>query len=65
MDEINKVNEFKGAELNSAKAVLAFEATKIAHGKNEAEKAFESSATVFGVPVIPKTIFPNLHNLNM
>src|SRR6056297_234470 len=36
MAEIREVKELSGAELNSAKTVLAFEATRLAHGTNEA-----------------------------
>ena len=46
--EIEKIGKLKGAELNSAKAILAFEATIIAHGRIEAEKAFKAAAAVFG-----------------
>lgn len=65
MDEIKRVDDCKGAELNSAKAVLAFEATKIAHGQDEAEKAFKSSAAVFGTPVIPEAFFPSSNILSV
>lgn len=65
MDEIKRVDDCKGAELNSAKAVLAFEATKIAHGQDEAEKAFKSSAAVFGTPVIPEDFFPSSNILSV
>ena len=59
MNEINVVKTFTGSELNQAKAILAFEATKIAHGQDEAEKAFKSSASVFGTPVVPKLFIPS------
>ncbi|MCP3900601.1 MAG: tyrosine--tRNA ligase, partial [Desulfobacteraceae bacterium] len=57
MKEIKKVKSLEGAELNSAKAVLAFEATSIAHGKIEAEKALKAAASVFGNVRIPKNLF--------
>ncbi|MCK5543513.1 MAG: tyrosine--tRNA ligase [Desulfobacterales bacterium] len=56
MKEIEKVGELEGAEINSAKAVLAFEATGIAHGKSEAEKAFQASTSMFGNFEISKNI---------
>jgi tyrosyl-tRNA synthetase len=56
MAEIEKVRELEGAEINSAKAVLAFEATTIAHGKNDAEKAFQASTSMFGNFEISKNI---------
>ncbi|MFO7750510.1 MAG: tyrosine--tRNA ligase [Desulfobacteraceae bacterium] len=59
MDEIRSVKNFHGAQLNSAKAVLAFEATRIAHGLKEAEKAFTASAEVFGRPELSEALFPS------
>jgi len=59
MDEIRHVKEFHGAQLNSAKAVLAFEATRIAHGVTEAKKAFTASAEMFGLPELPESLFPS------
>ena len=50
MEEINRVKDLKGEELNMAKAVLAFEATRIAHGEQKAVEAYEATASVFGVP---------------
>ncbi|MCD4742733.1 MAG: tyrosine--tRNA ligase [Desulfobacteraceae bacterium] len=54
--EIEKIGRFKGAELNSAKAILAFEATIIAHGRVEADNAFKAAASVFGGFKIPKDL---------
>ncbi len=56
MDEIGQVKYLEGAELNNAKAVLAYEATFIAHGKEEADKAFKAAASMFGKKSIPKTL---------
>jgi len=53
MEEIGHVSTLKGAELNKAKAILAYEATKICHGEDEAEKAFKASVTMFGNIDIP------------
>ena len=39
MDEVNKLGNLKGEELNEAKKILAYEATKITHGEEEAKKA--------------------------
>ncbi len=38
MKEINKLGDVEGVELNEAKKVLAFEATKIAHGEKAAKE---------------------------
>jgi len=59
MDEIDKVKELEGAELNNAKTILAYEATVLAHGKDEAEKAYMSALRMFGAKVIPDTILPS------
>ena len=59
MDEVNKVKELSGAELNNAKTILAYEATLLAHGKEEAEKAYLSALRMFGARVIPDTILPS------
>lgn len=53
MAEINAVAGLNGAELNMAKAVLAFEATTLAHGEAEALKAYQAAADLFGARQIP------------
>jgi tyrosyl-tRNA synthetase len=54
MEEIKEVDAIEGAQMNAAKAVLAYEATTIAHGAEAAKKAFEAAASVFGAPTIPE-----------
>jgi tyrosyl-tRNA synthetase len=39
LDEINKFNSCEGVELNQAKEILAYEATKLLHGKENADIA--------------------------
>lgn len=56
LDEIQAVGELEGAQLNAAKAVLAFEATTIAHGRGEALSAFESTVAMFGPPAIADSL---------
>ena len=46
-EEIDKLSELKGENLNDAKIVLANEATKMLHGKVEAEKALKTSKKTF------------------
>ena len=58
MAEINQVRNLKGADLNKAKAILAYEATKICHGEDEAIKAFQASVSMFGVLEISKDLLP-------
>ncbi|MCP4103281.1 MAG: tyrosine--tRNA ligase, partial [Lentisphaerae bacterium] len=59
MNEISEVNKLQGADLNSAKAVLAFEATVLAHGKDEADKAFQAAVNMFGGKEIAANILPS------
>lgn len=58
MDEIQPVSRMGGADLNLAKAVLAFETTRIVHGKEAALDAFRAAASVFGERRIPDTLLP-------
>ena len=64
MDEIREIEKFQGADLNTVKTILAFEATKIAHGRQEALKAYKASSMMFGERLIPKNILPtsSIHN---
>ncbi|MDP2972991.1 MAG: tyrosine--tRNA ligase, partial [Deltaproteobacteria bacterium] len=48
MEEVEEYGKLRGAEIRKAKEILAFEATKIIHGENEAEKARDASKSVFG-----------------
>lgn len=47
LEEINAMNNWKGAQLNQAKEILAFELTKLIHGEEEASKAREASHALF------------------
>jgi tyrosyl-tRNA synthetase len=59
VEEIEDVKKLKGSDLNSAKSILAFEATSLAHGRDEAVKAYESSAAMFGAREIPRDLLPS------
>jgi tyrosyl-tRNA synthetase len=59
LDEIEAVERFSGAELNAAKAILAFEATELTHGREEAKKALRSAAATFGGREIPASMLPS------
>jgi tyrosyl-tRNA synthetase len=48
LDEIERLAALQGAEINEAKKVLATEATALAHGRTEAEKAQATAAATFG-----------------
>ncbi len=58
MNEIRQIEKLHGVDLNTAKTILAFEATEIAHGRQEALKAYYASSMVFGKRVILKNILP-------
>ena len=47
MDEIAKLEKLEGAEINEAKKVLAFEATKLCHGEVAAKEAEETARKTF------------------
>jgi len=58
-EEIREVRGLADARLNMAKAVLAFEATKITHGDDAAEAAWRASAKAFGAKPVEKGLFPS------
>lgn len=57
LDEILEVEGLRGSELNSAKAILAYEATRLAHGEKAALEAHRASG-VFGARDIPPELLP-------
>ena len=48
MEQIEDMNGWEGAQLNTAKEILAYELTKLVHGEEEAEKAQASAKALFG-----------------
>ena len=48
LEEIDKMSDWEGSQLNTAKEILAFELTKMIHGEEEAQKAEEASKALFG-----------------
>ena len=58
MDEIKDIERLEDDDLNSAKTVLAFEATQLVHGRQEAIKAYHAAASMFGVRIVPERIMP-------
>ena len=48
MDEVRRLGALQGAEINDAKRVLAYEVTKLVHGEEEAKKAQQAAASLFG-----------------
>ncbi len=57
MEEIQEVGRLVDVRLNMAKAVLAFEATKITHGREAAVAAWRSSATAFNAKPVEEGLF--------
>lgn len=47
LEEIEKMEQWQGSELNKAKEILAYELTKLVHGEEEAEKARAASRNLF------------------
>ena len=47
MEEVRRLGDLEGAEINKAKEVLAFEITRIVHGEEEAVKAREAARALF------------------
>ncbi len=47
LEEIDKMDSWEGAQLNTAKEILAFELTKLVHGEEEAQKAQASAKALF------------------
>ncbi|MCP3924239.1 MAG: tyrosine--tRNA ligase [Desulfobacterales bacterium] len=56
--EIDVCGSLEGSDINSAKAVLAFEATKLCHGEEEAIKSFKAAVSMFGGKAVRKDLFP-------
>ena len=58
IEEIDKMDSWEGAQLNTAKEILAFELTKLVHGEEEAQKAQEAARALFSTGAaadMPKT----------
>tara|TARA_B100001059_G_scaffold231834_1_gene268461 strand:- start:941 stop:2212 length:1272 start_codon:yes stop_codon:yes gene_type:complete len=47
LEEINKLKELKGAEINEAKIILANAATTLLHGEDEKNKALDTAKSIF------------------
>lgn len=59
MEEISAVKSLTDSRLNRAKAVLAFEATKIAHGEDAAVAVWKASSEAFGLKPVESGMFPS------
>ncbi len=47
LEEIDQMDSWEGAQLNTAKEILAYELTKLVHGEEEARKAQDASRALF------------------
>ncbi len=47
LEQINEMDSWKDAQLNTAKEILAFELTKLVHGEEEAQKAQAAAKALF------------------
>lgn len=59
MEEVRQARTLADADLNMAKTVLAFEATKITHGEVEAVAAWQASVRAFHVKPVDAALFPS------
>jgi tyrosyl-tRNA synthetase len=59
MEEIDAVGDLQGTELNLAKTLLAYEATRINHGQAAAQAARVESERIFGERSIPPDLLPS------
>jgi len=59
MSEIEEVKRLEGADLNVAKTILAFETTRLAHGRKAAVEAHQSAQSMFGSRAVPADILPS------
>jgi tyrosyl-tRNA synthetase len=66
MNEIKDIGKLQGADLNSAKIILAFETTCLAHGADAAIEAYGKSISNFGDRSVPISILPSstIHTVN-
>jgi tyrosyl-tRNA synthetase len=48
LEQIEELGQLQGAEIRKAKEVLAYEVTRLTHGKEEAQKARQASRSLFG-----------------
>ena len=47
LEQIDEMDKWEGAQLNTAKEILAYELTKLVHGEEEAEKSQKSAKELF------------------
>lgn len=59
VEEIHEVRNLAEADINQAKTVLAFEATRVTHGEGAARSAWQASASAFNLRFVDPSLFPS------
>ena len=59
IEEIAAVGRLEGHALNAAKTVLAFETTRLAHGREQALAALQAAQRLFGSRDLPEEVLPS------
>jgi tyrosyl-tRNA synthetase len=59
IEEVREVRKLNDADRNKAKAVLAFEATKVTHGEEAAVGAWRAASAAFGTKPVEASLFPS------
>jgi tyrosyl-tRNA synthetase len=59
IDEIEAVSAMEGQDLNFCKTILAFEITRVVHGREAAMSALEAARSVFGERRLPPGLLPS------
>lgn len=59
LEEIREVDGLAAEGLNAAKAILAFEATALAHGRDAAAAAWSAAQGLFGARAVPADLLPS------
>jgi tyrosyl-tRNA synthetase len=59
IEEVREVSNLNDADRNKAKAVLAFEATKVTHGEEAAMGAWRAASAAFGTKPVEASLFPS------
>jgi tyrosyl-tRNA synthetase len=60
LEEIESVKRLEGGgQINAAKTILAFEATRLAHGREQALSALQAAGRLFGHRELPSDLLPS------
>lgn len=61
LEQIDEMDQWEGAQLNTAKEILAYELTKLVHGGEEAEKAQAAAKAIFAQGAANAADMPSTH----